>query len=79
MSIFNSFNLMDIINLTTRITKYTNVQISDDMSWAELEMLQEVTNAMIKEENDENAKQEAKAKAKAASMKSSHMPRNPHR
>jgi len=79
MAIFNSFNLMDIINLTTRITKYTNVHISDDMSWAELEMMQEVTNAMIKEENDEAAKQEAKAKAKAAAMKSSHMPRAPHR
>ena len=77
MSIFNSFSLMEILNLTTRITKYTNVQISDDMSWAELEMLQEVTNNMIKEENDEAAKQEAKAKAKAASMKSSHTPRAP--
>ena len=47
------------------------------MSWAELEILQEVTNKMIKEENDETAKQEAKAKAKAAAMKSSHTPRAP--
>lgn len=77
MSIFNSFSLMEILNLTTRITKYTNVQISDDMSWAELEMLQEVTNNMIKEENDEAAKQEAKAKAKAASAKTSHTPHVP--
>lgn len=79
MSIFNSFNLMDIINLTTRITKYTTVQISDDMMWAELEMLQEVTNKMIKEENDETAKQEAKAKAKAASARAAgRTPRTPH-
>jgi hypothetical protein len=77
MSIFNSFSLMEILNLTTRITKYTNVQISDDMSWAELEMLQEVTNNMIKEENDEAAKQEAKAKAKAASARASHTPHVP--
>jgi hypothetical protein len=82
MSIFSSFNMIDIINLTTRITKYTGVQILDSMPWAELEMLKDVTDAMIKEENEETAKQEAKAKAQAAAARSRHMPskpRMPHR
>lgn len=82
MSVFSSFNMIDIINLTTRITKYTGVQISDSMPWAELEMLKDVTDAMIKEENEENAKQEAKAKAQAAAARSRHTssrPKMPHR
>lgn len=68
--LFNAMNIRDIINVILRVTKYVGCFIPDSTPWPELEMIQDVTNAMIKEENEEMQKQEAKSRAQAASMQS---------
>lgn len=64
-ALFGQINMRDIISLSMKITKYLTYQISDDTPWPEFEMIAELTNVMIKEENEEMAKQESAAKAKA--------------
>ncbi len=68
--LFGQMNIRNIINVILRVTKYVGCYIPDDTSWPELEMIQDVTNAMVKEENEEMQKQEAKAKAQSAAMQS---------
>lgn len=67
-AIFRQVDMRDIINLTLRITKYIGCYIPDSMPWPELEMTQDITNAINKEENDEMEKQEQKSRAQAAAM-----------
>lgn len=69
-SLFGQINMRDIISLSMKITKYLTYQIGDDTPWPEFEMIAELTNAMIKEENEEMQKQEAAAKAKAQAAQS---------
>ncbi len=64
-ALFGQINIRDVIQLELKITKYLTYQLSDDTPWPEFEMIAELTNVMIKEENEETAKQEAAAKAKA--------------
>lgn len=68
--LFGQMNIRNIINVVLRVTKYVGCYIPDTTPWPELEMIQDVTNAMVKEENEEIQKQEAKAKAQQASMQS---------
>lgn len=75
-SLFGQINMRDIISLSMKITKYLTYQISDDTPWPEFEMIAELTNAMIKEENEEMQKQEAAAKAKAQAAQSQARSRN---
>lgn len=69
-NLFGQIGIREVISLTAKITKYLTMQIPDTMAWPEFEMLADVTNKMIKDENEEIAKQEAAAKAKASAAKS---------
>lgn len=69
-ALFGQINMRDVISLSMKITKYLTYQVSDDTPWPEFEMIAELTNAMIKEENEEMQKQEAAAKAKAQAAQS---------
>lgn len=75
-ALFGQINMRDILSISMKITKYLTYQIADDTSWPEFEMIAELTNAMIKEENTEMAKQEAAAKAKAQAAQSQARSRN---
>lgn len=73
--LFGQMNMRDIINLILRVTKYVGCYIPDTTPWPELEMIQEVTNKMVKEENEEMQKQEQKSRAQAAAMQSKYSSR----
>lgn len=64
-NLFNNINLMQVLETITRICKYTHLQITNDWSWVEVEIEQEVVNKMIQEENEANKREMAKANAKA--------------
>lgn len=65
-NLFNNVDLSQILETITRIAKYSNLQITNDWSWVEVELEQQIINKMINEENEANNKEIAKAK--------SHMP-----
>ena len=65
-NLFNNVDLMQILETITKIAKYSNLQITNDWSWVEVEIEQQIINKMIEEENQANQKEIAKAK--------SHMP-----
>lgn len=69
-SLFGSVKLLNILETISRIAKYSNVQITNEWSWPEVEAEQIVINNMIKEENEANDKEIAKAKSQAAMAKS---------
>ena len=75
-ALFGQINMRDIISLEMKITKYLTYQISDNTAWPEFEMIAELTNVMIKEENEEMAKQESAAKAKAQAAQAQAHSRN---
>lgn len=75
-NLFNSVNLAQILETITRIAKYSNLQITNDWSWVEVEVEQQIINKMIQEENEANKKEIAQAKAKAGSV-TSHTPSTP--
>ena len=75
-NLFNSVNLMQVLETITRIAKYANLQITNDWTWVEVEVEQQIINKMIQEENEANKKELANAKAKAGSV-SSHIPSTP--
>ena len=75
-NLFNSVNLMQVLETITRIAKYANLQITNDWTWVEVEVEQQIINKMIQEENEANKKELAQAKAKAGSV-SSHIPSAP--
>lgn len=64
-NLFSNVNLMQILETITRICKYSNLQITNDWSWVEVEIEQEVINKMIQEENEMNKRELAKANSKA--------------
>ena len=74
-NLFNAINLMDVLETITRIAKYANLQITNDWSWIEVEVEQQIINKMVKEEEEFNRKETAKAKAQAGSI--SHTPSLP--
>lgn len=69
---FGGIKMYDIIKVIINITKYTTMQISDDEPWMELELQEDIVSKMVKEENDQIAKQEAKARSQM------HKPSMPH-
>ena len=69
-NLFNNVDLSQILETITRIAKYSNLQITNDWSWVEVELEQQIINKMIEEENEANQKEIAKAK--------SQMPASPH-
>jgi len=71
-SLFPNTKLKDILEHITRVAKYTNLTITNDWPWVEVEIELEIVNNMIKEENERNQKEMAKAKSKA------HIPSTPH-
>lgn len=64
-NMFSFVKLFDILETITRISKYANLQITNDWSWIEVEMEQEVINKLAKEEEEQGKKELAKAKAQA--------------
>lgn len=74
-NLFCTVNLMEILETITRICKYSNVQITNDWTWIEVELEQQIINKLIEEENEYNRKELAKANAKAQSV---HIPGAPH-
>lgn len=76
-TLFNAVKLFDILETITRICKYSNLQITNDWSWVEVEIEQQVINKLIKEEEEQNRKEIAKAKASANAHTPS-MPSRPH-
>lgn len=74
-NLFCSVNLMEILETITRVCKYSNLQITNEWSWIEVEIEQQIINKMVEEENEYNRKEMAKANAKATSV---HMPSMPH-
>lgn len=56
-NMFNKLNLFDILKTVLSVCKYTKFQITDDMSYTEIEVMQEVIKEMIKEEKEDYEKQ----------------------
>lgn len=71
-NMFANVKLFDVLETITRISKYSNIQITNDWTWVEVELEQEVINKMIREEEQQSRKEIAKAKA------NSHVPPTPH-
>lgn len=69
-NLFNNVDLSQILETITKIAKYSNLQITNNWSWVEVEVEQQIINKMIQEENEANQKEIAKAK--------SQMPAIPH-
>ena len=56
-NIFTKIELRDILEKITRIAKYSNLTITNDWSWVEVELEQQIINEMIREENQETQHQ----------------------
>lgn len=69
-NLFSKVDLLQILETITRIAKYSNLQITNEWAWVEVEAEQQIINKMIEEENEANNKEIAKAK--------SQMPNIPH-
>jgi hypothetical protein len=67
-NLFNNVDLSQILETITRIAKYSNLQITNDWSWVEVEVEQQIINKMINEENEANQKEIAKAKSQMPAM-----------
>lgn len=63
--LFTNTQTKDILDTITRIAKYSNLQITNDWLWREVEIEQIIINDMIKKENEEHQKEMQKAKSKA--------------
>lgn len=68
-SLFGSVNLLNILETITRIAKYSNIQITNDWTWPEVEAEQLIINKMIQEENEANDKEMRKAKSQMAAAR----------
>ena len=49
--------LRDILEKITQIAKYSNLTITNEWSWVEVELEMQIINNMIQEENEANKKQ----------------------
>lgn len=67
-NMFSFVKLFDILETITRISKYANLQITNDWSWIEVEIEQEIINKLAKEEEEEGKKELSKAKAHMPNM-----------
>lgn len=67
-NLFSNVDLSQVLETITRIAKYSNLQITNDWSWVEVEIEQQIINKMIDEENQANQKEIAKAKSQMPSM-----------
>ena len=67
-NLFSPVNIMEILETITKICKYSNLQITNEWSWIEVEIENEIIKKMIKEENEYNKKEMDKAKSQASSM-----------
>lgn len=67
-NLFNNVDLSQILETITKIAKYSNLQITNDWSWVEVEVEQQIINKMIEEENQANQKEIAKAKSQMPAM-----------
>ena len=67
-NLFNNVDLSQILETITKIAKYSNLQITNDWSWVEVEVEQQIINKMIEEENQANQKEIAKAKSQMPSI-----------
>ena len=76
-NIFTKIELKDILEKITRIAKYSNLTITNDWSWVEVELEQQIINDMIREENQENQKQIQGMSSKMPSMAGNGMPSIP--
>lgn len=76
-NLFNNVDLTQILETITRIAKYSNLQITNDWSWVEVEVEQQIINKMINEENEANQKEIAKAKSQMPSMPAGGKPSMP--
>lgn len=57
LNIFTHFELRDILEKITQIAKYSNLTITNEWSWVEVELEMQIINNMIQEENEANKKQ----------------------
>lgn len=76
--LFNGIDLYAILQRIVHITKYTSMQINDDMPWMEIELYADIVNKMIEEENEQNQKQQAQMNGKLSSIKSSSSIKKPN-
>ena len=67
-NLFSNVDLSQVLETITRIAKYSNLQITNNWSWVEVEIEQQIINKMIDEENQANQKEIAKAKSQMPSM-----------
>lgn len=76
-NLFTPVNIMEILEMMTRICKYTHMQITNDWPWIEVEIENEIVNRMIQEENERNNKELNNAKQRTSGISSTHMPSMP--
>ena len=76
-NLFNSVNLMQILETITRIAKYANLQITNDWPWIEVEVESKIIEQMIQEENERNKAELNRAKQQAHSVSVPHTPSMP--
>jgi len=62
-NLFNSVNLMEVLETITRIAKYSNLQITNDWSWIEVEVENKIIEMMMQEESEVNKNEINRAKA----------------
>lgn len=77
-NLFTSINLMEILEMITRIAKYTNVQITNDWTWVEVEVENAIVDKMMQEENEKNKSEINRAKQQAHSVNVPSVPSVPH-
>lgn len=77
-NIFAHIELRDILEKITKIAKYSNLTITNDWAWVEVELEQSIINDMIKEENEENQHQLQGMSSKVSSSSLSNMPKMPN-
>lgn len=56
-NLFAKMDLIQILEMITQIAKYSNLQITNDWTWVEVEIEQTVINKMIKDEQAANQRQ----------------------
>ena len=69
---------MEILEMITRIAKYTNVQITNDWTWVEVEVENAIVDKMMQEENEHNKSEINRAKQQAHSVSVPNVPSVPH-
>lgn len=71
-NMFNKLNLFDVLKIVLHVSKYTKFQITDDMSYTEIEIIQEVIKEMVKEEEEVTKKQNNKFSDMSSKLRTPH-------